>query len=534
MDAYEEKNVSHEHGDFKKLAVTNVDSLSGDANDPPTQQTYYKPKRPVLTVIYVSFSIFILFLNYFLAQYDKFVLSYFQNDVVNSLNLTSTDYGVLSGYATGIAYALLAIPVAFVADYADARVWVLSVAALWWSLCVLFQGLSHNFWQILLARIGMGIGQAPVEALSISIISDLVEPRWLFLSESLFYVGVYLGEAVSGQIATAFDATGTPWNKAMIAIGIAGIVLAVLTRIVLREPIRRVSVMAPVQSSDPSIFVAGSQPNRKVAHAKRQFLASVSQVIRMRSFWLLALSSGARQFSGNVFGWYMPGYLTSLYPSEPELLSNYGIIVGAVGSVAVVLGGLICTSAGKYRALMPLYITAIGGMISAAFVVVMVFSLDLAGGNQDRGVQILYGVMSAAYITAELWLGAYASLLAMLLPARTKTFCLAIYTSTIILIYSSAPQIIGLALQNYDVNSEAYIEKTRDILAILIPVGYGVAGVGLLCCVSKVKADIAGNMVEVGHVTRLRKGTFIGFWLVFGALTIALFVTSLVIASLVG
>ena len=119
---------------------------------------------------------------------------------------------------------------------------------------------------------------------------------------SLFYVGVYLGEAVSGQIATAFDATGTPWNKAMIAIGITGIVLAILTRIVLREPIRRVSVMAPVQCFDPSICAGGSQSNRKIAHAKRQFLASVSQIVRMRSFWILALSSGARQFSGNVFG----------------------------------------------------------------------------------------------------------------------------------------------------------------------------------------------------------------------------------------
>ena len=136
-----------------------------------------------LSISYIAVSIVILFLNYFLAQYDKFVLSYFQDEVISSLNLTSADYGVLSGYATGIVYAVLAIPVAFVADYLDARVWVLSLAALWWSLCVLFQGLSHNFWQILLARIGMGIGQAPVEALSVSIISDLVEPKWLFLCE---------------------------------------------------------------------------------------------------------------------------------------------------------------------------------------------------------------------------------------------------------------------------------------------------------------------------------------------------------------
>jgi MFS family permease len=139
--------------------------------------------RTFLSQAYLALAIFILFLNFFLAQYDKFVLSYFQAEVIKSLNLSSSDYGVLSGYATGIVYALLALPVAFIADYVHARVWVLTVAALWWSLCVLFQGLSHSFWQILLARIGMGIGQAPVEALSISLISDLVEAKWLFLAE---------------------------------------------------------------------------------------------------------------------------------------------------------------------------------------------------------------------------------------------------------------------------------------------------------------------------------------------------------------
>lgn len=140
-------------------------------------------RRKPLSALRVPVVIILLFLNYFLAQYDKFVLSYFQAEVVKSLSLTSSQYGVLSGYATGILYALLALPVAFVADYTNARVWVLTVAALWWSLCVVFQGLSHNFWQILLARIGMGIGQAPVEALSISLISDLVPLKWLFICE---------------------------------------------------------------------------------------------------------------------------------------------------------------------------------------------------------------------------------------------------------------------------------------------------------------------------------------------------------------
>ena len=99
--------------------------------------------------------IILLFLDYFLARYDKSILS--------SLSLASTQYATLSAYSTGIVYAVLAIPIAYIADWTTARAKILSGLALWWSSCVLFQGLFqglfHNFWQILLARIGMGIGR---------------------------------------------------------------------------------------------------------------------------------------------------------------------------------------------------------------------------------------------------------------------------------------------------------------------------------------------------------------------------------------
>lgn len=138
------------------------------------------PSVPVWRVV---ISLTLLLLNYFLAQYDKFILSYFQHTVVSSLNLSLSEYGILSGYATGVVYALLALPAAYIADYTSARVWVLTLAALWWSLCVIFQGLSHNFWQILIARIAMGIGQSCVEPLSVSLISDMMGKDFIFIGE---------------------------------------------------------------------------------------------------------------------------------------------------------------------------------------------------------------------------------------------------------------------------------------------------------------------------------------------------------------
>jgi hypothetical protein len=338
-----------------------------------------------------------------------------------------------------------------------------------------------------------------------------------------------VGEAISGQIATAFSKTGTPWNDALRAVGIVGIVVAVITRLVVREPPRRQLLAQPIDTTAP-----GHQPESfrsKLAQAKTQLFASVEYVVSMKSFWILTLSSGARQFSGNVFGWYMPSYLGSLYPNETELFSHYGIIVGVVGSVTVLLGGAICCAYPR-RPTVALYLTGIGGMISAPFVICMVFSLRLAGEDEKAGVRILYGVMSAAYFTAELWLGAFASLLALLLPTRTKTFCLAIYTSTIILIYSSAPQMIGLGLQDYTPGSQAYIHKTRDILAILIPIGYWVAGVGFLLAIPKVNQDIRIARVDGAgrpRASKTRQVAFLAFAVLLGSLTIAFFVVSLTV-----
>ena len=373
----------------------------------------------------------------------------------------------------------------------------------------------------------------------------------MILTFSVLYVGVYIGEAVSGQIATAFSKTNTPWNTALLAIGIVGIILSFFLRVILREPARRYPFLAHdrhsqletsiqqqstkgetilVEGTDTGAAMPPSAQVSRTARAKGQFTASLSYIVRSRSLWLLTLAAGARQFSGNVFGYYMPSYLSSLYPDRGNLLSEYGIIVGAVGSVAVVAGGVISSYSSRWTMAMPLYITAIGGMISSIFVILMVFSRDLAGGDQVAGTRILYGVMSAAYLTAELWLGAFASLLALLLPARTKTFGLAIYTSVIVLIYSSAPQIIGLALRYYDSASQTYIEKTKIILAVLIPVGYWIGGIGFLISINKVRRDLAGDVVPVGYVSTFRKTAFGTFAAVLGSIVIALFVTSLVVS----
>jgi sugar phosphate permease len=86
---------------------------------------------------------------------------------------------------------------------------------------------------------------------------------------------------LSAQIATAFNKTGTPWNLAFRAIGIVGAVVGVFLRLVLREPPRRTVITLDDSSGQ---MTAHQQRYSRLGSAKTQFLASLSYILRMRSF----------------------------------------------------------------------------------------------------------------------------------------------------------------------------------------------------------------------------------------------------------
>lgn len=166
-------------------------------------------------------------------------------------------------------------------------------------------------------------------------------------------------------------------------------------------------------------------------------------------------------------------------------------------------------------------------MVSSLFVLLMIFSRDIANGSEDHGIKILYGVMSVAYLTAELWLGCLFALIALLLPPRYKTFGFSIWGSIQVLIYSSGPQIIGLSLMNEKPNSVSYTQATQLCLAIIIPIGYWLAGIGFLLSISLLKSDLDESFIS-GPLTLTRKVGAGCFGIVLGSVVVTLFIVSLV------
>ncbi len=341
---------------------------------------------------------------------------------------------------------------------------------------------------------------------------------------STLYVGVYIGEAVSGQISVAFTRTNTPWTTALVAIGIAGVVIAILILLLVSEPQRQTSLIGE-NGIDAALKRTSSK--RTLASAYHDAGLTFKYISRMRSFKILVLSASFRQLSGNIFGYYMPTYLSDLYPSYSNILSRYGIIVGVVGSVAVLLGGLITSASWKRSKIVPLYLVSIGGMISSVFVLLMIFSLSIQHGRESDGIRVLYGTMSAAYLTAELWLGAINSLIVLLLPPQYKTFGLAVWDAIQVLIYSTGPEIVGLALRNVKSDSQEYLDKIRVVLAVVIPLGYWLAGIGFLWSIPLVRKDLKGDFLQE-NLGLARSCKYAIVALLLGLMVVVLFVISIV------
>lgn len=191
---------------------------------------------------------------------------------------------------------------------------------------VIFQGLSHNFWQITCARLGMSFGQSASEAVStcdcavgrpwpmleasrlmtsalqiaVSLISDIAPLPFVPFFESFLYVGVYIGEAISSRISAIFKSTGTSWRVALKAIGIAGCVVAVVLRVVAREPERTYLASSPGCPKDVQSGLKGRTWRINLAHGVHQLRDAIRHAISLKSFWLITLSASLRQVSGNM------------------------------------------------------------------------------------------------------------------------------------------------------------------------------------------------------------------------------------------
>lgn len=181
----------------------------------------------------------LLTVTYFFSYMDRQILAILLEDIKLDLTLSDTQLGLLSGLVFAIFYATLGIPVARLADRSNRRN-IIAISLAIWSAMTALCGLAQNFTQLMLARIGVGVGEAGSSPPSHSMIADLYPPERRAGAMAVYSLGVVLGAGfgtlIGGVVAHAYG-----WRVAMFTVGIPGILLAVIVRLFVIEPRRGLS-----------------------------------------------------------------------------------------------------------------------------------------------------------------------------------------------------------------------------------------------------------------------------------------------------
>ncbi|WP_422055265.1 spinster family MFS transporter [Sphingomonas sp.] len=266
---------------------------------------------------------------YFFSYMDRQILAILQEDIKKELLLSDTQLGLLAGFAFAIFYATLGLPVARWADRSN-RVNIIAIALSLWSAMTAVCGLAQNFVQLLLARIGVGIGEAGSSPPSHSIIADLYPPEKRAGAMGIYSLGVVLGAAggtiIGGTLAHYFG-----WRVAMFAVGIPGIMLAIIIKLFVVEPRRGLS--------DPSHVPAAQGAMPSLGDGFRSLFSNRAAVHLVLGVTITSLIGYGHTAFGSSF------LIRTIGLTKIEIASIVAPVGAVCGTLSAVLGGWLANKA---------------------------------------------------------------------------------------------------------------------------------------------------------------------------------------------
>lgn len=198
----------------------------------------------------VRTTLWILLVVYIFNFIDRQIVNILAEPIARDLKLSDTQIGLMTGLAFALFYTVLGLPIARYADRrTTSRPRLIALALAVWSGMTALCGVAQNYAQLLLARIGVGVGEAGCTPAAHSLISDIV-PKERRASALAFYalgipIGTLLGMIIGGQLA---DAVG--WRRAFVVVGLPGVALALAVVWLLKEP-RRSAAMSGATAPAP-------------------------------------------------------------------------------------------------------------------------------------------------------------------------------------------------------------------------------------------------------------------------------------------
>ena len=269
-----------------------------------------------------NYALGVLVVVYTFNFIDRQILSILLEPIKQDLGLSDSALGMLTGFAFALFYATLGIPIARFADRSNRRnliAWALAI----WSAMTAVSGLAQNFWHLLLARIGVGVGEAGCSPPAHSILADYFPTENRATALGIYSLGIPFG-ILFGFIAGGWLNEFFGWRVAFFIVGVPGLLLAILVRFTLREPPRGMAEGRVADEEQPTIMETF------------RFLWS------KRSFRHMAVGGGLTAFVGYGVITWVPSFLIRSYGMSTGDVGTYlGLILGIPGGIGIALGGYL-------------------------------------------------------------------------------------------------------------------------------------------------------------------------------------------------
>jgi MFS family permease len=397
----------------------------------------------------------LLLLTYIFNFLDRTILNILAGSIITDLKLTDTQFGAITGLAFAILYSVMGIPLAMLADRTSRSRVVAGALAVWSGFTALC-GTAVSFGQLFFYRLGVGVGEAGGVAPAYALIADYFPPRKRARALAIFSLGIPLGLA-GGTLIGAYLAHWINWRAAFITMGVAGLVLAPIMLIFVRDL--------------PRAGAAGG--------AQTRLLATFPIIARKPSFWLMAVAASCSSLAGYGLAAWTPSVLERSFGftliERGHFLASIFIIGGTAGVFA---GGWLADRLGQGDRRWYARLPAIAWLITAP-----TFALGLMSDDPWLAWPLLL-IPNALNI---LWLGPVTTAVQHLVPQAMRSTASASFLLINNLIgLGIGPMLIG-ALS--DMFKERYGAEALRYASVSVVGFYLLAALLMLLAVKRLRND---------------------------------------------
>lgn len=281
------------------------------------------------------YAVAVLLVVYTNSFIDRTIIALLVQPIQRDLGIGDTELSLLHGFAFAIFYTMLGLPIARLSDRHSRR-WIIVTGTIVWNVMTVSCGLAQRYWQLFLARVGVGVGEASLTPAAYSMIADLFPRERLGRALGVYSTGVFLGAGlafiIGGLVVKMVTVAQTvslplfgemrPWQATFILVGLPGVLIGLLV-LTFPEPVRHgVNALLPKGRLFGDLFAF-------IRSHRRTFVAH-----------FLGFSLAAVVFNGFV-AWAPAQWMRDFGLGAGEVGVRLGLIILVFGPAGIVCGGLL-------------------------------------------------------------------------------------------------------------------------------------------------------------------------------------------------